>query len=317
LKGFAVPTGVFGGDPRVTSKVKPLPYDVAQAKKLLADAGFPDGKGFPGITFYAPPANDPQVPWIEAIAKMWQDNLGVKVTIQNNEWAVYSTLQWADANKDIKTGYTTLGGPMNWFQPEDLLMATPHIWYFMDFKQGGMVKYLEYKDKINAVKNLTKAGDWAELDKRASDAWAKRQKIIAEQNNDWGELMKVPPTFKEQYDEIAKRFQAATDDKAKLSAYQDGLTLILKEEQDAAMYDDMNPSNAQARPLLFKLRKQSLDQAWDLVVPLEQLAVDTAWMVPIYNQKIFYVTDPHLSGVVPNKLSWGNYFQFQYLQWKE
>jgi peptide/nickel transport system substrate-binding protein len=47
------------------------------------------------------------------------------------------------------------------------------------------------------------------------------------------------------------------------------------------------------------------------------MAVDSAWMVPIYNKKIFYTTDPRLSGVVLNKLSWGSLFQFQYLQWKE
>ena len=46
-------------------------------------------------------------------------------------------------------------------------------------------------------------------------------------------------------------------------------------------------------------------------------AAKRARMVPIYNDKVFYMTDPHLSGIVLNKLSWGGIFQFQYLQWKE
>jgi peptide/nickel transport system substrate-binding protein len=129
--------------------------------------------------------------------------------------------------------------------------------------------------------------------------------------------MQIPPTFKDQFDKIAERFKSAADDKAKLSAYQDAETLILREEQSVAQYDAMNDDNKQAQRLMAKLRTLNMDQAWDTVVPLQQLAVDSAWMVPIYVNKIFYVTDPHLSGIVPNKLSWGNYFQFQYLQWKE
>ena len=57
--------------------------------------------------------------------------------------------------------------------------------------------------------------------------------------------------------------------------------------------------------------------AQDEVVKLQQLAVDAAWMVPIYNDKTFYTTDPHVSGIVLNRLSWGHIFQFQYLTWTE
>ena len=40
--------------------------------------------------------------------------------------------------------------------------------------------------------------------------------------------MKLSPTFKEQFDAIATRFNEAADDAAKLSAYKDGLTLVLQ-----------------------------------------------------------------------------------------
>jgi ABC-type transport system substrate-binding protein len=317
LRGLAVPTDVFNSDPRIKDNVKGLPFDVAKAKQLLADAGYPGGQGFPELILLAPPTNDPQMPMIEAAQKMWQDNLGVKVTIQNNEGPVYSTLQWASYNKDIKPGYATLGGPMNWFQPEDLTLVTTHIWYYMDFKPGGMTKYADYQDQIEAVKSLTAPGDWAALEKRANDAWAKRQQIVAQEQNEWGQLMMQAPTFEDQWDAIDKRFQAATDDKEKLSSYQDGLTLVLKEEQDTTWYDYRTEANKQALRLIIKLRLQTLDQAWNTVAPLTQLAVDSGWMIPIYYNKLYYTTDPHLSGIVVNKLAWGGIFQYQYLQWKE
>jgi ABC-type transport system substrate-binding protein len=266
LKGLAVPTNAFSGDPKVTEKVKGLPYDVEKAKQLLADAGFPNGQGLPVFTFLAPPANDPRMPLIEAVAKMWQDNLGVKVAIQNNEVPVYSTLQWANYNKDINPGFATLGGPMNWFQPLDLLLNAGHIFWFMDYKPGGVAKTAEYDDQIAAVQKLTAPGDASELTTRANQAWDKLQQIAAQEKNEWGENMMLAPTFKDQFDAIAKRMSDATNDQERLAAYQDGLTLVLKQEQSNTQYDYMTDRNKEAQRLMAKLARQPLDKAWDTVV---------------------------------------------------
>ncbi len=62
--------------------------DVEGAKKALADAGYPDGKGFPTmqLSYYT---NDNVKKIVEALAQMWETNLGIKVEISNEEWAVY------------------------------------------------------------------------------------------------------------------------------------------------------------------------------------------------------------------------------------
>ncbi len=62
--------------------------NVEEAKKLLAEAGYPNGEGFPTIqlSYYT----NPQVKQIvEAMAQMLETNLGVKVEISTEEWKVY------------------------------------------------------------------------------------------------------------------------------------------------------------------------------------------------------------------------------------
>ena len=62
--------------------------DLAKAKQLLADAGFPDGKGFPEIKILF--NSDPNHEKIATIIQdMWSKNLGVKSSLRPEEWKVY------------------------------------------------------------------------------------------------------------------------------------------------------------------------------------------------------------------------------------
>ncbi len=75
-----MPAPEYGIDP-----TKALPDE---AKKLLADAGYPDGKGLPKITFlYNTNENNKKV--AEALQGMWKQNLGVDVELINQDWAVF------------------------------------------------------------------------------------------------------------------------------------------------------------------------------------------------------------------------------------
>jgi oligopeptide transport system substrate-binding protein len=87
-----VPNGLIGY--QKTFREETVPYlkptaQVAEAKKLLAEAGYPDGKGFPEIElFYNTSSNHKAV--AEAITEQWKKNLGITIKPANVEWKVLS-----------------------------------------------------------------------------------------------------------------------------------------------------------------------------------------------------------------------------------
>jgi oligopeptide transport system substrate-binding protein len=79
-----VPPGIRGYKPPETA----ISYDVQQARKLLADAGFPDGRGFPkfGILYNTLESHKKVA---EVLADQLRRNLHVEVAAYNQEWQSY------------------------------------------------------------------------------------------------------------------------------------------------------------------------------------------------------------------------------------
>jgi oligopeptide transport system substrate-binding protein len=59
-----------------------------EAKTLLAEAGFPGGKGFPTVEILYN-THEGHKKTAEAVQQMWNKNLGIQVKILNQEWKVY------------------------------------------------------------------------------------------------------------------------------------------------------------------------------------------------------------------------------------
>lgn len=70
--------------------VKDDDYDknVAEAKKLLSEAGYPNGKGFPTFE-YIFNTDSGHKAIAEALQNMWKEKLGINCTISAQEWAVF------------------------------------------------------------------------------------------------------------------------------------------------------------------------------------------------------------------------------------
>lgn len=97
--GGYVPSGVYdaegpGSDFREVGgdyySIKDDDYaaNCEKARKLLAEAGYPEGKGFP-IVEYLYNTDDKHRVIGEALQNMWQKELGVTVTLNNQDWAVF------------------------------------------------------------------------------------------------------------------------------------------------------------------------------------------------------------------------------------
>jgi oligopeptide transport system substrate-binding protein len=65
-----------------------LKADLAEARKLMAEAGFPDGKGFPLVKYLFPNLSiEPNI--AVELQSMWEKGLGVKVVLPKQEYKVY------------------------------------------------------------------------------------------------------------------------------------------------------------------------------------------------------------------------------------
>jgi oligopeptide transport system substrate-binding protein len=65
-----------------------LRENVAEAKRLMAEAGYPDGKNFPYVELLYNTAEGHRI-IAETIQQMWKKNLGIEVRLVNQEWKVY------------------------------------------------------------------------------------------------------------------------------------------------------------------------------------------------------------------------------------
>lgn len=63
-------------------------YDPEQARKLLAEAGFPGGEGFPRLKILIA-SRETAATLATAVQAMWRENLGVELEIENKEWTAY------------------------------------------------------------------------------------------------------------------------------------------------------------------------------------------------------------------------------------
>jgi len=92
------------GLPGYDLNLKGLPYDPVQASSLLAQSKYGDPKGLPPIVYTASGSGNTAGPDVAAMAQMWEQNLGVKITIENIEPDKYYDLLYSGQHGQLFSG---------------------------------------------------------------------------------------------------------------------------------------------------------------------------------------------------------------------
>lgn len=156
-----VPKGISGADGKdfANKKYFKTSGDVKEARKLLEESGYKDGKGFPTISLIYN-QEDSHGDIMQAIANMWNKNLGINVSLAQQEWKVFQTTR-TDKNYNIARDgwHGDYADPMTFL---DLLTSTSALNNsgFSNSEYDSIIK--EAKQETNVVKReelLHKAED--------------------------------------------------------------------------------------------------------------------------------------------------------------
>ncbi|HEU5100866.1 MAG TPA: peptide ABC transporter substrate-binding protein [Roseiflexaceae bacterium] len=139
-------------------------YDVEAAKKLLAEAGYPDGKGFPKLTLWLRNEAPVRQAMAQAIAASIKQNLGVDVEVSNKETKTFTDAMNAKPT-EIQFGMVSYG--FDFLDPYNMLS----VWL-----SGGRHNWnnTQFDDMVKKAASFT--GDPAERIKMFQDA----EKLLVE-----------------------------------------------------------------------------------------------------------------------------------------
>jgi oligopeptide transport system substrate-binding protein len=91
-------------------------HDPAEARRLLREAGFPDGHGFPAVEYTLGSRSEDVLTVAQAVQRMWQETLGVKVQLAPTEFKV-----WLDILRTKSFAITADNWNMGVNDPHDML----------------------------------------------------------------------------------------------------------------------------------------------------------------------------------------------------
>lgn len=347
LNGMGGATNIFASPGWPTYELeKGLDENVKEAKQMLKDAGYENGKGLPKLTLYIGiKEKDPQGESIAlALGQELQQNLGIQSEIKQLSETEWNNYQYAGPQANAQPGFILASGATNWSEPGSLDMgATQQLYSIgtMDAPLEATQKFIDwskdvyYKPAIEQYGDPNNAGagvkweDWAALEKAAKEDIAYLDDWIAKQPDEWKPYLKQPgvPTTAEQWQQIVDTWKNAKTDADKHAAFVTAWTFVApnapggKLNQNAldvqVYYNKYTSENDKIRDLRMWqaefVNALEVEKAAPFAAKVVNTILDDAYAIPLFYQKQYFLVKPGITGVMSNPWAWGNFYEFQYL----
>lgn len=140
-----------------------------EARQLLAEAGYPNGEGFP-VVEYLYNTNDNHKAIGEALQNMWQTELGVTVSLNNQDWAVF-----LDTRKNGDYSIARNGWIADYNDP----MSFIDMWMTGGGNNDAQYSNPEYDRLVKAAKSTDVAADRMNYMHQAEDILIGEDSVLA------------------------------------------------------------------------------------------------------------------------------------------
>lgn len=142
--------------------------DIEQAKKLLEEAGYPNGEGAPTITFTYNTGSGHQM-IAQAIQDMWKNNLGINIELKNEEWAVF---------QDTRNNFNYSIARHGWIADYNDPMTFLDMWVTGSGQNNAGYSSPKYDELISKAKSELDAAKRTELLHEAEDVLMEDMPIL-------------------------------------------------------------------------------------------------------------------------------------------
>lgn len=175
-----------GGTPYISADYE---ANVEEAKKLLAEAGYPNGEGLPTIEYLTNDAGY-HVPLAEYAQQAWGD-LGINVTISKVEWASFTPMRRAQEYDVARNGWV-----MDYNDPSNMV----ELFGTTNGNNDGKYSNPEFDAAMEASKTADKAEHFAQLHKAEDILMADMGCIpVAYYNDFWMQTPSLKGTWHSPY----------------------------------------------------------------------------------------------------------------------
>ncbi len=347
LSGMGTATTVFGSKSWPASKYeKGLPYNVQQAQKLLAQAGYPGGKGFPTLQLYCEVQSvQPQgVPVAEAIQQELKQNLGINFKITPLASTQYGSVAWNGITQGIEPGLVVNSGLANWIEPAQLDMQAsqailyPGTYGYSPAFRAHVASWSEssyaptdvklFGDPNNA-KLGTSASDMVPLKAAALKSIQWLDNFYAHQPEPYrSELTAGSLPLMQQWLQLYNAWANAKTPTDKHNAFVNAWKFVgtystTAGQATVGVYDKVwwysHQSKQDANWQMLKTEmadNTSMSAAAKIAGKLVTSIMQQGYAMPLFLQDAIYLEDSNLTGAQPNVWSWGNFYQWQYMKSK-